>query len=107
MVMVVAPQGDSSEAAASKGRNELSAMIDHFSIRPREASLEAALRLYKLALAQGFTKGRVVGQVAACCLYIICRLDTKPFMLLDYSDLLQVGGGENKWRRAHEVTDSR
>jgi transcription factor IIIB subunit 2 len=67
-------------------------MIDHFSIRPRETTLEAALRLYKLALAQGFTKGRVVGQVAACCLYIICRLDNKPFMLLDYSDLLQVGG---------------
>jgi hypothetical protein len=38
-------------------------------------------------------------QVAACCLYIICRQEDKPFMLIDLSDMLQVqfilscGGG--------------
>jgi len=68
-------------------------MIDHFMIRPREDCLEAAHRLYRLALHQGFTKGRRVNQVAAACLYIICRQEEKPFMLIDYSDLLQVGGG--------------
>jgi hypothetical protein len=35
----------------------------------------------------------LVVQVAACCLYIICRQETKPFMLIDLSDLLQVGDG--------------
>lgn len=48
-------------------------------------------------------------QVAASCLYIICRQEKKPFMLIDYSDLLQVcrcgcasalgawgGGGEHQ-----------
>ena len=29
-------------------------------------------------------------QVAAACLYIICRQDNKPFMLIDFSDQLQV-----------------
>ena len=29
-------------------------------------------------------------QVAAACLYIICRQDAKPFMLIDFSDALQV-----------------
>ncbi len=38
-------------------------MIDHFVIRPREDCLEAAHRLYRLALQQGFTKGRRVNQV--------------------------------------------
>ncbi len=75
----------------NKGRQEISAMIDHFVIRPREDSLEAAHRLYKLAVQRGFTKGRRVAHVAAACLYIICRQETKPFMLIDYSDLLQVG----------------
>lgn len=67
-------------------------MIDSFRIRPREECLEAAHRLYRLALQQGFTKGRRVNQVAACCLYIICRQEGKPLMLIDFSDMLQVGG---------------
>ena len=29
-------------------------------------------------------------QVAAACLYIICRQDSKPFMLIDFSDALQL-----------------
>lgn len=86
-----ASQGDSHEIALSKGRHEISAMIDQFMIRPREDTLEAAHRLYKLAVQRGFTKGRRVAQVAAACLYIICRQENKPFMLIDYSDLLQVG----------------
>ena len=68
-------------------------MVDAFTIRPREDCLEAAHRLYRLALQQGFTKGRRVGQVAAACLYVICRQEGKPFMLIDYSDYLQVGVG--------------
>jgi transcription factor IIIB 90 kDa subunit len=30
-------------------------------------------------------------QVAAACLYIVCRQDEKPYMLIDFSDALQVG----------------
>lgn len=130
-------QGDSHDIAVNKGRGEIQSMIDTFNIRPREDCLEAAHRLYRLALQQGFTKGRRVNQVrgasgvrgglaccartvsllplvachragrrpgaqlanspspgpqvAAACLYIICRQEEKPFMLIDYSDLLQVG----------------
>jgi hypothetical protein len=29
-------------------------------------------------------------QVAAACLYILCRQDGKPFMLIDFSDALQI-----------------
>ena len=29
-------------------------------------------------------------QVAAACLYIFCRQERKPFMLIDFSDALQV-----------------
>ena len=33
---------------------------------------------------------RWCGQVAAACLYIICRQESKPFMLIDFSDALQL-----------------
>lgn len=50
----------------------------------------AAHRLYKIALQRGFTRGRRTNQVAAACLYLICRQDAKPFLLIDFSDALQV-----------------
>jgi transcription factor IIIB subunit 2 len=53
-------------------------------------SIEQAFRLYKLALQHSFTKGRRVDQVAAACLYTICRIEGKPFMLIDFSDALQI-----------------
>jgi transcription factor IIIB subunit 2 len=56
-------QGDSHEVSLSKGRSELSAMIDHFVIRPGQDCLEASHRLYRLAVQAGFTKGRMVPQV--------------------------------------------
>lgn len=83
-------RGDSHETAVNKGRYEIQMMVDHFTMRPKEDCLEASHRLYRLALQQGFTKGRRVNQVAAACLYIICRQEGKPFMLIDFSDYLQV-----------------
>lgn len=32
----------------------------------------------------------VVWQVAGTCLYIFCRQEQKPFMLIDISDVLQI-----------------
>ena len=52
--------------------------------------LPAAHRLYKLALTHGFTRGRRTNQVAAAALYLVCRQDSKPFLLIDFSDALQV-----------------
>lgn len=51
----------------------------------------AAHRLYKIALQRHFTRGRRTNQVAAACLYLVCRQDGKPFLLIDFSDALQVG----------------
>ena len=50
----------------------------------------AAHRLYKLALQRGFTRGRRTNQVAAACVYLVCRQDSKPFLLIDFSDALQI-----------------
>lgn len=71
-------QIDSHELSANRGRQELNVMIDHFSIRPPQETLEASNRLYKLAVQRGFTRGRSVTRVAAACLYIWCRCVAAP-----------------------------
>lgn len=82
---------DSHERTAEKGRQEIEFLANHVQLPPpREALIEQAFRLYRLALQHSFTKGRRVDQVAAACLYTICRIEGKPFMLIDFSDALQI-----------------
>ncbi|KAF8637722.1 hypothetical protein AX17_002625 [Amanita inopinata Kibby_2008] len=51
----------------------------------------AASRLYTLAVEHKFTKGRKSLNVVAVCLYVACRQrETRNYMLIDFSDLLQV-----------------
>ncbi|EFN55262.1 hypothetical protein CHLNCDRAFT_57908 [Chlorella variabilis] len=87
---VYAYQADSHEKAQQRGRHEIAHLVDQLSVRPREESIEAAHRLYKLALQRGFTRGRRTNQVAAACVYLVCRQDSKPFLLIDFSDALQI-----------------
>jgi transcription factor IIIB subunit 2 len=87
---VYAYQADSHEKAQQRGRQEIAHLVDMLSVRPREESIEGAHRLYKIALQRGFTRGRRTAQVAGACLYLICRQDAKPFLLIDFSDALQV-----------------
>lgn len=51
----------------------------------------AAVRLYTLAVEHKFTKGRKSLNIVAVCLYVACRQkETRNYMLIDFSDLLQV-----------------
>lgn len=50
--------------------------------------VEAAQRVYLLGVQRGFTAGRINQHVAAACLYISCRRDRSPQMLIDFSDVL-------------------
>ena len=83
-------QLDSHEKSLGRGRAEVAHLVDRLGVRPRDGAADAAHRLYRLALAKNFTRGRRTAQVAAACLYIVCRQEGKPFMLIDFSDALQV-----------------
>ncbi|OMJ13909.1 Transcription factor IIIB 60 kDa subunit [Smittium culicis] len=52
--------------------------------------VESAQRYYHLSLNSGFTRGRKKNSVAACCLYIVCRMEKSSQMLIDFSDILQI-----------------
>lgn len=87
---VYAFQADSHEKAQQRGRQDISQLVNLLNINNREEVIEGAHRLYRLALQRGFTRGRRTNQVAAACLYLVCRQDGKPFLLIDFSDALQV-----------------
>ncbi|CAK6975447.1 transcription factor IIIB 90 kDa subunit-like [Scomber scombrus] len=52
--------------------------------------LDTAFNFYRMALGKQLTRGRKASHVIAACLYLVCRTEGTPHMLLDLSDLLQV-----------------
>ncbi|XP_041668488.1 transcription factor IIIB 90 kDa subunit-like [Cheilinus undulatus] len=52
--------------------------------------LDTAFNFYKMALMKHLTRGRKSSHVIAACLYMVCRTEGTPHMLLDLSDLVQV-----------------
>jgi transcription factor TFIIB-like protein len=60
-------------------------------LRLSEVVCLAAPRMYTLAVEHKFTKGRKSMNVVAVSLYVACRQkETRYYMLIDFSDLLQV-----------------
>lgn len=49
-----------------------------------------ALSFYTIAVEKSFTRGRRKEQVQAACLYIACRENKKPFLLIDFSEYLRI-----------------
>lgn len=82
-------QSDSHEKTLNKGKHELEQIAERLSIQPRTTIIEGAHRFYTMAVERNFTRGRRLPQVAAACLYIICRQENKPYMLIDFSDSIQ------------------
>ncbi|KAJ7281230.1 hypothetical protein O6H91_Y363100 [Diphasiastrum complanatum] len=82
-------QSDSHERTLNKGRDEIRDVAEWLSVSGREDAVNAAHRLYVIAVERNFTRGRRTQQVAAACLYIVCRQESKPYMLIDFSDCLQ------------------
>ncbi|EER10044.1 Transcription factor IIIB 90 kDa subunit, putative [Perkinsus marinus ATCC 50983] len=54
------------------------------------STMDEAKRLFSLAAQRNFTAGRKTSVVAAACLYIVCRRDRTPYLLIDFSDVLHV-----------------
>ncbi|XP_061602861.1 BRF1 RNA polymerase III transcription initiation factor subunit b [Cololabis saira] len=52
--------------------------------------LDTAFNFFKLVVSKHLTRGRKSEHVIAACLYLVCRTEGTPHMLLDLSDLLQV-----------------
>lgn len=79
--------GESREITLANGRRRILALAGAVGLTG-EHYVDAAHRWYALALQHQFTRGRKGPNVIAACLYIVCRQEKTPHMLLDFADVL-------------------
>ena len=78
---------ESREITLANGKRRLAAVAAALGLGDHH--VEMAHRWFTLALQHQFTRGRRSNNIIASCLYIVCRLERTPHMLLDFSDILQ------------------
>ncbi|XP_052105222.1 transcription factor IIIB 90 kDa subunit-like [Mytilus californianus] len=59
-------------------------------LRLNQHCIDTAFNFFKMAVNKRLTRGRKTTHVIAACLYLVCRTEGTPHMLLDFSDILQV-----------------
>mmetsp|Transcript_26465 Transcript_26465/g.43316 ORF Transcript_26465/g.43316 Transcript_26465/m.43316 type:complete len:782 (-) Transcript_26465:666-3011(-) len=80
-------QRQSREVTIENGKRKIQQVAA--GLRLNAHHVDAAQRLYMLAVQHNFTMGRRVQNVAAACLYVVCRREKTPHLLIDFSDVLQ------------------
>ncbi|TVU18656.1 hypothetical protein EJB05_34766, partial [Eragrostis curvula] len=80
----------SRERTEEKGKYEIEQLVQNLHVSGGGTIVDMAHRYYKLALDHNFTRGRRTTHVAAACLYIACRQSDKPYLLIDFSEHLQI-----------------
>ncbi|KAK4372342.1 hypothetical protein RND71_007726 [Anisodus tanguticus] len=70
--------------------NGIEGMLYGLGIDGGDSIARPALRFYEIAVEKNFTRGRRKEQVQAACLYIACRENKKPFLLIDFSEYLRI-----------------
>jgi transcription initiation factor TFIIIB Brf1 subunit/transcription initiation factor TFIIB len=79
---------DSREATLQNAKKAISQVATSLSLPLYY--VERSFRLYQLALQRNFIFGRKQTHVVSTCLYIICRQEKSPHLLIDFSDALQI-----------------
>ncbi|KAF9970955.1 transcription factor TFIIIB subunit brf1 [Actinomortierella ambigua] len=79
---------ESRERTLENARRKIQNMA--VALRLNEHHAEVAQRYFNLAISNNFIQGRRSDHVVACCLYIVCRMEKTPHMLIDFSELLQM-----------------
>ncbi|CDW57877.1 transcription factor IIIB 90 kDa subunit [Trichuris trichiura] len=79
---------DSREVTLANAKKKMMIIANQLNLN--QNCVNTALRFYKLALHLRLTIGRPLEQVTASLLYLACRLDGAPYMLLDFCDVVEV-----------------
>ncbi|XP_071453684.1 transcription factor IIIB 90 kDa subunit [Hetaerina americana] len=59
-------------------------------LRLNQHCTDTAFNFFKMALNRNLTRGRKHTHVLAACVYMTCRTEGTPHMLIDFSDVLQI-----------------
>ncbi|KAI8912100.1 cyclin-like protein [Powellomyces hirtus] len=79
---------ESRETTIQNGHRRIQDISYQPQIKMHARQCEQAQRFFNLAVINNFTKGRKLNNVAAACLYIVCRTDKTAHMLIDFADAL-------------------
>jgi len=79
---------ESREITLKNARRKIEALAHQLSLR--RDRIDMAFHFFKLALNKHLTRGRKSSHVIAACVYITCRTESTPHMLIDFSDILQI-----------------
>eukprot|EP00040_Diaphanoeca_grandis_P023163 m.125597 g.125597 ORF g.125597 m.125597 type:complete len:537 (+) comp29140_c0_seq1:59-1669(+) len=79
---------NSREISISNARKSMATLASSLSLH--NSQVDRAHNYFKLAAHHRFIQGRRTEFVVASCLYVVCRKDKLPHMLLDFADALQV-----------------
>ena len=77
---------ESKEVTLQNGKRLINEMGSQ--LRLNQHCMDTAFNFYKLAVSRGLTRGRKIRQVIAACLYLVCRTEGTPHMLLDLCDIV-------------------
>ena len=80
---------ESRDVTLKKARKKILALTQQ--LRLRSKHVDDSFYFYKLSLAKNLTRGRNRSVVIGACVYITCRTQETGHLLIDFSDVLQVG----------------
>ncbi|XP_072950921.1 transcription factor IIIB 60 kDa subunit isoform X1 [Typha angustifolia] len=80
----------SHERTLMKGRDAIKHIVNSLHVSGGDSIIDQAHRFYQIAVDKNFTRGRRTSHVAAACLYIACRQSKKAYLLIDFSDYLEI-----------------
>ncbi|XP_065063967.1 transcription factor IIIB 90 kDa subunit-like [Rhopilema esculentum] len=78
---------DSRQQIFNNGRQMINSLGSQLSLSKH--CLETAFMFYKLAVNRRLTQGRRTIHVVGACLYLVCRTEKTPHLLIDISDVTQ------------------
>lgn len=79
---------EATELTMQNGRRRLGHLASSLGLNSQKFT-EGALRLFRVAVERNFHKGRRMANVCCACLYVVCRMERTPHMLLDFADVLE------------------
>ena len=80
---------ESRDVTLKNARKKIHALAQQ--LRLRHKHVDIAFHFYELSLAKHLTRGRKSSLVIGACVYITCRTQETDHLLIDFSDVLQVG----------------
>ncbi|XP_060564800.1 transcription factor IIIB 90 kDa subunit-like [Ruditapes philippinarum] len=81
-------QKESRTVTLQNGKKRIQQLASQMNLN--QHCIDTAFNFFKMAVSKRMTRGRKTSNVIAACLYLVCRSERTPHMLLDFSDALQV-----------------